>query len=70
MKTLFLMIYLCFSNLFVSPYKPNKSNQARNISYINVQKSTDFKPQEKRERKTGHACSWGAGGGAECFIEK
>ena len=33
------------------------------ISYINVQKSTDFKPQEKRERKTGHACSWGAGVG-------
>ena len=33
------------------------------ISYINVQKSTDFKPQEKRERKTGHACSWGGGGG-------
>jgi hypothetical protein len=27
------------------------------FSYINVQKSTDFKPQEKRERKTGHACS-------------
>jgi hypothetical protein len=33
------------------------------ISYINVQKSTDFKPQEKRERKTGHACSWGGGPG-------
>jgi hypothetical protein len=32
------------------------------ISYINVQKSTDFKPQEKRERKTGHACSGGGGG--------
>jgi hypothetical protein len=33
------------------------------ISYINVQKSTDFKSQEKRERKTGHACSWGEGPG-------
>jgi hypothetical protein len=33
------------------------------ISYINVQKSTYFKSQEKRERKTGHACSWGGGGG-------
>ena len=31
------------------------------ISYINVQKSTDFRLQEKRERKTGHACSWGEG---------
>jgi hypothetical protein len=30
------------------------------ISYINVQKSTDFKSQEKRERK--HLCSWGERG--------
>jgi hypothetical protein len=33
------------------------------IYIIKVQKSTDFKSQEKRERKTGHACSWGDGGG-------
>ena len=29
------------------------------IYIIKVQKSTDFKSQEKRERKTGHACSGG-----------
>ncbi len=33
------------------------------IYIIKVQKSTDFKSQEKRERKTGNACSWGDGGG-------
>jgi hypothetical protein len=33
------------------------------IYIIKVQKSTDFKSQEKRERKTGHACTWGDGGG-------
>jgi hypothetical protein len=39
--------------------------EIRNFSIyiIKVQKSTDFKSQEKRERKTGHACSWGDGGG-------
>ncbi len=40
------------------------------ISYINVQKSTDFKSQEKRERKTLHACSWGGGGGGEADWQK
>jgi hypothetical protein len=34
------------------------------ISYINVQKSTDFKPQEKREReKLGMHVVGGGGGG-------
>ena len=40
------------------------------ISYINVQKSTDFKSQEKRERKTWHAYSWGEGGGGGRSAER
>ncbi len=42
------------------------------ISYINVQKSTDFKPQEKREReKLGmHVVGGGGAGGGQIGRKK
>jgi hypothetical protein len=53
-----------FQNTVVNPitiFIFNYSLLNQLISYINVQKSTDFKSQEKRERNTGHACNWGRG---------